>query len=61
MKKDLSDALENFKNIYAELENNRNEYQIKLKELNEMLLATRDFMDVRDDDKVLKWKLSENH
>lgn len=61
IKADLSEALENYKNVCIELENSRNEYQIKLKELSEMLLATRDFIDVHNDDKVLEWGINEVH
>lgn len=53
-KQKLIDALEQYKKINEELENYKIEYQIKLKELSDTLLATRDLVDLKDDDKFSK-------
>ena len=53
-KQKLIDALEQYKKINEELENYKIEYQIKLKELSDTLLATRDVVSLRDDDKYSK-------
>ena len=59
IKQTLINTLEKYKEIINELENIKIDYQIKLRELSDTLLATRDFIGEREDDDILKRRMSE--